>query len=109
MSKELIIQEAVKNGDWMTLFFVGSFRSCTSGAKARYRMATMYKNSGKFSLAESRLICDGMPFSRHMSKVSCIIDKHGDVVFGRYCKKCKTARPKGYSSCPVCGSTLHTP
>lgn len=105
--KEDIITDLISKQRHMTVFFVGSFRAYNSGSGPRSRSAPMYRNEGVFKdVGNGRIQSDDMPFSRHVSKVSCIIDRHGKVVFGKYCPKCKTAIAAKWCNCPFCHGSL---
>lgn len=98
------------SGELITVWFVGSFRAFKSGSAPRYRTAAHYKNRGKFQEdADGRLLCDGMEFSRHHSKISAIMDGHGTLLHGQYCGKCKTPMPAHWGNCYICAEELMRP
>jgi hypothetical protein len=47
-----------------------------------------------------------MQFSRHHSKVSAIMDRHGVLLHGQYCKHCRTAMPAKWGNCYLCTRAL---
>jgi hypothetical protein len=47
-----------------------------------------------------------MVFSRHHSKVSAIMDRHGVLLHGQYCKHCRTAMPAKWGNCYICTRAL---
>jgi len=94
----------------ITVWFVGSFRAFKSGSAPRYRSAPHYKNRGIFQEdAGGRLLCDGMAFSRHHSKISAIMDAQGVVLHGQYCGKCKTPMPANWGNCNICAGEVMRP
>ncbi|WP_027178799.1 hypothetical protein [Maridesulfovibrio bastinii] len=109
MSKEEIISQIIRAKEPMTVFFVGAFSTSPYGKCNAARRAPMYRNYGVFTESKGRIQTEGMPFSRHISKVSCILNKSGSVVFGQYCSKCKEAVPQKWGNCPICSGKLKRP
>lgn len=98
------------SGEVITVWFVGSFRAFKSGSAPRYRAAAHYKNRGQFQEdADGRLLCAGMEFSRHHSKISAIMDAHATLLHGQYCGMCKTPMPARWGNCYICAKELMRP
>lgn len=97
-------------GEHLTIWFVGAFRGFRSGSAPRYKVAPHYRNMGIFTeFADGRLHCEGMEFTRHHSKISAILDKHGNLLYGQYCGKCKAPVPVSHGNCHRCGNEFRVP
>ena len=66
--------------------------------------ACVYTYHGRFSLEGERLVCPGIDYTRHISKI-IMIRKGDQLLFGKRCRKCGAAVPKSHGNCFNCYST----
>lgn len=81
----------------LNISFVGSF---PNGAGECH----IYNYDGRFSLDGKRLVCPGINYTRHYSKI-IMIRKGDELLYGKRCRNCGQAIPKRHGNCFKCYSS----
>jgi len=89
------LKNIISENNNLKITFVGAFNH---GGQA-----ALYTYNGRFSLNDKRLVCPGINYTRHYSKI-IMISKGGTLLFGKRCKQCGKAIPKSHGNCFKCYS-----
>jgi hypothetical protein len=90
------LKEIMALGKGLTISFVGISRRPRGPA-------SIYTYDGRFSLDGNRLVCPGIDYTRHYSKI-IMIRKGQELLFGKRCRKCGASVPKSHGNCFDCYS-----
>lgn len=66
-------------------------------------IAPIYTYDGRFSLEGERLVCPGIKYTRHYSKI-IMIRKGQELLYGKRCRSCGASVPKSHGNCFDCYS-----
>lgn len=101
----------IRSCETVTVYFAGAFRGYSQGTGAGRNLVPQYRHRGVFQFTEEqgRIICEGMEFSRHISKISLIRNAEGQLTYGQWCPVCRKPIPQSHDVCPKCNSHLERP
>ncbi len=97
MIKTALLESILAQKKGLVITFVGSFNNGSGEA-------SLYTYDGRFSLEGKRLVCPGIDYTRHISKI-IMIRKGDQLLYGKRCRQCGRAVPKSHGNCFNCYST----
>ena len=89
------LKDILDMGKGLTVAFVGSYQF--------QGRCGVYSYDGRFSLEGKRLVCPGIDYTRHYSKI-IMVRKGNELLYGKRCRNCGKAIPKSHGNCFNCYS-----